>query len=284
MNSEIIHNDNGKGIKRDKPEHDSSLEEEKQVPRKSKIETTTPTKSQNKEENINMEEIKVMILNLRKEIKEDVTEIKREVGTEVNEIGRDVRCLREEIEQNTEEMKLIREEINRMREEWRREREEMIGKLREAEEKIEKLEKDRIRNNLVVCGIDMMPNSDEVLKEAMESMLEKELKVRVKTKKVYKIGPKKCIMEMNDWQDKVMVLKEKGRLKGKSVFIDSDLTATEREIQKKIRDIARDERKKGAKVVKVRYQRLDIDGRTLEWDRKEQVLRDSVKGPREPKN
>src|SRR3978361_675487 len=98
-----------------------------------------------------------------------------------------------------------------------------------------------------------------------------------------KIGASKCILEMNEWTDKVKILKEKGRLRGKHMFIDSELTLKEIEIQKKIRDVAREERKKGVRV-KVRCQRLEMDGKTLEWDNKEQRLKDFGRVTGNPKN
>jgi hypothetical protein len=51
----------------------------------------------------------------------------------------------------------------------------------------------------------------------------------VKVKKVYKIGQDRYNVEMNNWNEKLMVLKTKGKLRGKEIYIDSALTLTERD-------------------------------------------------------
>jgi len=280
--NEIYMNSEAKGSKRDKPEHDSSLEEERQIFKSSKLVARSPIKSQESEEKDNMEQVKKMIADLRLEWKKDMEKIRADIR-DVKGVIDSIEDMRREINQNNAEVKSIREEVNRRGEEWAREREEIKERLRKTEERVEKIERDKIRNNLLVSGIEIDADDDETVKKALEKMIEEELNVRVKAKKAYKIGPSKCILEMNEWTDKVKILKEKGRLRGKHMFIDSELTLKEREIQKKIRDVAREERKKGIRV-KVRYQRLEMDGKTLEWDNKEQRLKDSGRVSGNPKN
>jgi polysaccharide deacetylase 2 family uncharacterized protein YibQ len=64
-----------------------------------------------------------------------------------------------------------------------------------------------------------------------------------------------------EWEKKV--IKQKGKLKGnratEKIFIDNDLTKKEREILKKIRAIAREEKREG-KDVKVGYMKITIEG------------------------
>jgi hypothetical protein len=50
------------------------------------------------------------------------------------------------------------------------------------------------------------------------------------------------------------------------MYIDDDLTENERNIQKRLREHAKEERQKG-KIVKVKYQKLIIDNVTWKWDR-----------------
>lgn len=49
---------------------------------------------------------------------------------------------------------------------------EIMDQLQIAEERIEKLEKDRIRNNLL-SGVKLSSDREEVLKEIMEDMVKK---------------------------------------------------------------------------------------------------------------
>jgi thiol:disulfide interchange protein len=117
----------------------------------------------------------------------------------------------------------------------------------------------------------METEDEELLRNTMEKKINKELSLNVKVKKVYKIGQDRYNVEMNNWNEKLMVLKTKGKLRGKEIYIDSALTLTEREIQKKIRDFAKKERIKGA-TVRVKYQGVEIDGRSWKWNKKEQKL------------
>jgi thiol:disulfide interchange protein len=144
-----------------------------------------------------------------------------------------------------------------------------------TEEKIEKLEEDKIRNNLIVTGIRMETENEERLRNTMEKMITKELRLNVKVKKAYKIGQDRYNVEMNNWNEKLKVLKTKGKLRGKlrgkEIYIDSALTLTEREIQKNIRDFAKKEIINGA-TVRVKYQGMEIDGRSWKWNKMEQKL------------
>lgn len=272
----------GKGNKRNKPEHDSSLEEEHGVFRRSKLVARTPPK-QKKEADINMEEIKELLLQMRKEIKEDMEGIKNEIKSEIGEIRKDVKDLRREIEQSNEEVMQIKADMNGVKAKRQEERKEVIEKLGKVEERLERLERDKIRNRLVLTGIDMRNDDENKLKEGVEQMIEREMKIKVEVKKAYKLSPKRYIVEMNKWEDKIMLLKEKVRLRGSDIYLESELTLKEREIQKKIRDIAREEKKKGA-VVRVRYQSLQVNGRTFAWNRETDLLEETDRIHKHSKN
>jgi hypothetical protein len=234
--------------KRNKPDHDSSPETEQKLFRGGTQVGRTQLK-QEKTEDRNMEEIKQILLELSREVKE----------------------MRNDISQNNKEMKSLREDVRTMQVNWEKEKLDLEEKITKTEEKIEKLEKDKIRNNLIVTGMRMETEDEELLRITMEKKINKELSLNVKVKKVYKIGQDRYNVEMNNWNEKLMVLKTKGKLRGKEIYIDSALTLTEREIQKKIRDLAKKERIKGA-TVRVKYQGVEIDGRSWKWNKKEQKL------------
>jgi len=56
----------------------------------------------------------------------------------------------------------------------------------------------------------------------------------------------------------------KQKLTGTNIYIDGKLTRAEKEIQRTIREISRVEQSKGKKV-KVRYKKMEIEGKTLQW-------------------
>ncbi|KAH0813990.1 hypothetical protein GEV33_008801 [Tenebrio molitor] len=235
-----------------KPDHDSSPETEQKLFRGGTQVDRTQLKRE-KTEDQNMEEIKQILLELSREVKE----------------------MRNDISQNNKEMKSLREDVRTMQVNWEKEKLDLEEKITKTEQKIEKLEKDKIRNNLMVTGMRMDTEDEELLRNSMEKMINKELSLNVKVNKVYKIGQDKYNVEMNKWNEKLMVLKTKGKLRGKEIYIDSALTLTEREIQKNIRDFAKKERTNGA-TVRVKYQGVEIDGRSWKWNKKEQKLMKEV--------
>jgi hypothetical protein len=68
---------------------------------------------------------------------------------------------------------------------------------------------------------------------------------------------------MEEWSGKEKVMKLKGKLREKKktekMFIDNDITKPEREIQKKLGTIAKEEKREG-KEVKVGYRKISIEG------------------------
>lgn len=260
--------------KRNKPEHDTSFEEQEAF-RKSKVTLRSPTGRQSEENSVseNMEEIKEMLAEMQKNIKKDMREIKDEIRVDINEIKNDIRDVKEQIKRGNEDMENIWKEVNRLKLEWKGERKELVERLDETEKRLEKFERVNVRNNLIVTGVDTEGKGEEQLKAMMEGMLEKELGVRANVKRATKINNRKCIIEMHEWTDKSKILKEKRKLKGKTIFIDSDLTKREREIQKRIRDQAREERDKGRRT-KIGYRKLFVDGKEFRWDDKQENLSD----------
>jgi hypothetical protein len=277
MYSDQLQSTKGKGNKRNKPDHDSSFDEIHNSFQRSKITPRTPTKLQESapEQTLSMEEIRAMLEDFRKDFKEDMAQLKLEIKGEVTEIKGDIKEMKAEIRKNSDEMKCIKEQIIRMKEEWREEKCELLYKIQQSEQRIEKLEKDKIRNNLVITGISMDVNDEAKLKQAAVNLFREEFKEEVKIRRAFKIGQAKCIVELEEWSDKLKILKTKGGLRGKDIFIDAELTRNEREIQKKIRDQARNEKGKGSNV-KVGYQKLIVDGKVMKWNLTEGKLVENI--------
>lgn len=239
--------------KRGKPEHDHSFEEQTAF-RKSRKVHRTPPKETSTSESYQGEEKMEDIKNMFREIKEELQRMSTKIET------------------TNEEVKEMRAEINKMKEEWKHEKKELTEELGKAQRRLEVLEKDKIRNNLVITGIAMDTSDREKLKAAVENMLKTKINVQAKVKSVYKAGAQRCIVEMENWNEKLKVLKNKKHLKGEEIFVDSEMTAKEREIQKSIRDIARNEKAQG-KNTKVMFQKLEINGVVMKWDKKENILK-----------
>lgn len=255
--------------KRNQPEHDDSFEE-KEIFRSSKLVIRSPG-SERKYPNIKMDEIKALLKELRNDLKEDMRVMKEEIKDDIKEIKEDLKGMEKEIKQNREDMEVVKEEIKLMKLNWEKEKNEILEKLEDSDKKLEKSEKNKIRNNLVVSGIQISTQDEEEIKAEIENMIDKEIRVKAAVKKAYKIGQNKYIIKMNNWSDKIKILKEKNKMKGRDIFIDSDLTRQERNVQKILRDVAREEKNRGA-IVKVRYQKIEINGKMWKWSHKEERL------------
>lgn len=264
--------------KRTKPEHDSSIEEEEEIYKRSRL-VNRPLIEDRKElkEKIgekDMEELKKIL----GEISRDIGEMKIQLGSTNHEIKE----IKEEMRRTNQRMDSMNQEIEAMKGKWERGRDELVDELQKTNRRLELLEREKIRNNLVVSGIEMNAKDSAALKRGMESLLEREVKVNTAIKAAYKVGVKKYVVQMNSWEEKLMILKGKSMLKGRDIYIESEMTAKEREIQKTIRAKARLERDRGAKV-RVRFQKLEIDNKTLVWNHKDGSLTEDP-GRAMPKN
>jgi len=64
--------------------------------------------------------------------------------------------------------------------------------------------------------------------------------------------------------------KEK-KLGNRKIYIDNDLTQEEREMQRKLREVARGEKANGRRI-RVRYRRIEIEGQMYIWNEEENII------------
>lgn len=227
-------------------------------------------KEENEQE---MEEVKKLLLEMRKEMNDGFKENKQEIKTLENE------------------MKLLKQEMQKKEESWNAEKKELIEKTEEQnrkiveiENKLDSWEKEKRRNNIVISGIKINTTNKEILKEGTQNFIKDAMKVDVKIKSVYKIGPEICVAEINSWEEKMDIMKNKNKLRESNVYINNDLTKKERAIQAEIRNIAKQEKENGNKT-KIGYQKLLLNGKRLVWNKREGRLVEQVDNPdQHPKN
>jgi hypothetical protein len=122
------------------------------------------------------------------------------------------------------------------------------------------------QKNIVVTGLDEEEWENE---KKLEKWVKAELEVEVTVKEMYKInGGKMIVAELESWGEKRKVMENKRKLrekKGKRLCIEDDLTKKERDIQKELRALAKEERQKGLRV-KVGYKKIWIEGKGFRWD------------------
>jgi len=65
---------------------------------------------------------------------------------------------------------------------------------------------------------------------------------------------------MEKWEDKEKVMQNKSKLGNEQIYIDHDRSKEERTVQKKIVELAREEKKQG-KEVKIKFWKISINGK-----------------------
>lgn len=192
-----------------------------------------------------------------------ITELVKEVLKEVKDIKQKQNDLQEEI-------KGIRQENEKLKEENRQIKNEML----EMKDTIERLEKERIRNNIVITGLKINTNIQEDMRNGIENFIQQKVGVDIKVKKAYRIGEKTCKVELEKEEEKRQVMKNKNKLKNcqERIYINNELTKGEIEIQKEIKQIAEQERNKG-KNTKIGFQKLKVEDQVWIWDKRERKMK-----------
>lgn len=189
---------------------------------------------------------------------EKITELVKEVLKEVKEVKQKQTELQEDIKEIKQENSKLRYENNEIRKE-----------MESLKDTVEKLEKQRIKNNIIVTGMPINTNERCDIKNDMKNFLRTNIGIEVNIANAYKLGPTTCKLELEKSVEKMNVMKNKNKLKGSAerIYINHELTKQEIEIQKEIKRVAEEERRKG-KRTKIGYQKLTVDQQTWKWDKK----------------
>lgn len=192
--------------------------------------------------------------------------------------------LKEKVEQMTEELKTMKNNNKSMMEEWKidkdQRRKEMErwridieektnNRMKQLEEKVERMEQNERRNNIIIKGHEFVGGN---LKEHVKAFIKEKLNVNVEVNWASAVGgagsgKKNTIVQLREYNMKRNVMESKGKLrdvKEGRIFIDSDYTKKEREIQAKLRKIALEEKQKGIRV-KIGYKKIQLNGVWKMW-------------------
>ncbi|XP_017889191.1 golgin subfamily A member 6-like protein 22 [Ceratina calcarata] len=189
----------------------------------------------------------------------------------------------EEKEEAVEEvMEKIEEKINerdRRQEEKEMERtKEAWNEVKRIHRKLEERERREKKNKIVIRGLEV-PKREA--KEKTRQFLTEEFGVKEGIVGIEIIGggeiAKVSIVEMENWEAKQEVMKKKGKLRGKRIYIDHDMTQEERRVQKLLREKAREEINEGREA-KVGYRKIKILNKWYRWnEEKGEIERESLK-------
>lgn len=213
-----------------------------------KIPRTPPSESETeKQEILEMEEIKKMFVDIKKEIME----------------------IKEENQEYRKEIELLRKEVKEKENKWEREKKALEEKINSLEGRMEETERRTRKNNIIIRGWRLDETRRDEMKEKLENLLKEKLQEEVKIKMVNKLGREIILAEMENWEEKEKIMKGKSKLRKmeetRKVYIDNDLTKKEREIQRKINFEAKERRKEGLQV-KVGYKKIIIGKEEWRWN------------------
>lgn len=231
-------------------------EEEEKLNKTRKI-GGSPTQSKEMVED-RLEKFVELVLNLQKEIKDEIKDFK----AEIKDFKTEWRCNQEEWNKEKKELerRLKQLENKEKRSDGTAERIEWLEGREETRERRER------RNNIVIKG-EEIPERETAL-QSVEEVLKKHLQIEVGIQEAFWIRKElkrsRIVAKLSSWEEKRLVMNKKNKLKGKKLFIDNDLTKKERDIQKNIQEQGKTERENGARV-KIGYKKMQINDKYFVW-------------------
>ncbi|XP_070510412.1 uncharacterized protein [Cardiocondyla obscurior] len=161
---------------------------------------------------------------------------------------------------------------------------EIQGKVLSLEERTRMLEmakerekKEWRKNNLIIKGIKIKSEEKKALKEQVEEIIEA-TGVKAKIEDVNKIGGVNkggygmVWVKMENFKEKLEILRCKGKLKDRTEWIGDDLTEYERKVEWLIKRKA-DRLKREGKQVKIGYKKIWVNKEMWIWDDLKEELR-----------
>lgn len=195
---------------------------------------------------------------------DQITEMVKELMTEIKEMRNDLKEYREEVKLIREENKTMKEVIQNLR--------VRIENLEQMEDKMEQIEKNNRKKNIIVKGLRIKGKSG--MEKEIETFIKNNLQVEIKAMKATEIKDDLYIVETENFEQKIAVMKNKNKLrnvKTSRVYINNDLTLKERKIQKTIQEQAGELRKDNNRVI-VGYQKMIVNGEKYKWNDREKKM------------
>lgn len=184
----------------------------------------------------------------------------------------------EKMKENQTEMRALRKEMKETNERWEQKYKQLENRLLETEKRLETLESEKRKTNIVVTGIQMNENINQGdMIQVVKTKLKQLIKIECNIQGAIKLGRNRVLIKMESFEEKLQLLKNKNLLKGTQIYIDSDLTPQEREIQSKLREIMRTKKAEG-QTVKMGHQKIIINGKEMVWDKTENQLKERKNG------
>lgn len=182
--------------------------------------------------------------------------------TDMQELKGMMKILMQDVSEIRDGQQNYMKEINELKEENKK----LTERLALVEKKFEALERTERKNNIVIKGANIR---EDMAKAGVQEFLKTQLGVTVSIISARVIKSKytnpMVIAKVGDWEQKMQIMKNKAKLKGKPIYIDDDLAPNDRKMQAEIRNIAKNERRQG-KTVKVGFGKINLNGEFWIWD------------------
>ena len=192
---------------------------------------------------------------------------------------------KEELRQSSEAW---RKELEEAKKEWETKELALREKIKELEDKLEEQQSKEIKRkrgerkkNVVIMGQNFQNEGDK-LESEVKKFLSEELNEEVAVDDVCMLNPSVCLLKLVSMEDKKRIMKAKSKLKynKKKIFINDDLIPEDRNVQKKLREKAKQEAANGKKV-RLGFRRIEIDGK---WYNHESTKPEDLDMNREPRS
>lgn len=193
------------------------------------------------------------------------------IADELADIKRDNENFKETLLQENRELKIRADNMQKEIEDLKDEKINLSIRVTQLEKALERDDRQKRKENIIIKGSSF---EEENLKENIKQYIKEKLDLEIEVREAHLIGkgPNKTILaKLKDFNQKLNVLKNKRKLKNEKIYIQSDLTIREREVQNILKDMAKEERDQGNNV-KIGYNHLIINNITYDWDEATQKL------------
>jgi hypothetical protein len=127
-----------------------------------------------------------------------------EIMEKVKEIRKENHKYNEILDKLSEENKEIKKENN-----------EMKTKMQYNEDKLEQMERHQKKNNIVIYGMELTKEKNEMLEKKREEWIKNNLEIDVEIESVYKINKEMYVGQVSKQEKKIEIMKKKIMLTGK---------------------------------------------------------------------
>jgi len=144
------------------------------------------------------------------------------------------------------------------------------GQMKRMLRALEKREREDRRRNLIIKGW-KKTDTRELTKE-VEQFFKEKIKTEAEVESAKITGSKNFILvRMKTEEEKGRVMRNKKLLGKEEIYIEHDRTNTERDIQRKVVEIAKEEKAKKKEVI-IKHWRIRIEGVWYKWNEREEKL------------